>query len=307
MKKFLLLLFLLSMPVLAFSQYYSEGFEAYDSLTIPPDWKVVNNAGFPIDPFANWTIRDSGKALPNITYSIEKRSRAYNSLKAFDITWGAGIDTVSGTPSISDAWLITKKFNNIPTDALFSFYACGGSASYLDSLQIWLSPTGDTALSSFTVKLSTIVWTPPVVYGNFTNYFYDLSAYAGLNVRLAFRYYMNVTVDGYVVMLDQVEMFGTIGVNPIGSNIPKEYALHQNYPNPFNPQTTIKFDLAKASNVKLEVFNSLGQLVQTIYNGFKPAGYYEATFNAASLTSGIYFYRLTTDNFVQTKKLSIVK
>lgn len=118
---------------------------------------------------------------------------------------------------------------------------------------------------------------------------------------------MNVTLDGYVVMLDQVEMFGTIGVNPIGSNIPKEYALHQNYPNPFNPQTTIKFDLAKASNVKLEVFNSIGQLVQTIYNGFKPAGYYEATFNAANLTSGIYFYRLTTDNFVQTKKMSVVK
>lgn len=307
MKKLLLLFVFLSLPVLAFSQYYTEGFESYDSINIPPDWKVVNNAGFPIDPFANWTIRDSGQALPNITFSVEKRSRAYNSLKAFDVTWGAGIDTVTASSTTSDAWLITKKFNNIPVDAFFSFYACGGSSSYLDSLQIWVSPTGDTALSSFTTKISTIVWTPPVVYGNFTNYTFDFSQFVGQNIRVAFRYYMVVSDMGYVVMLDQVEMFGTIGVNPIGSNIPKEYALHQNYPNPFNPQTTIKFDLAKASNVKLEVFNSLGQLVQTIYNGFKPAGYYEATFNAASLTSGIYFYRITTDNFVQTKKMSVVK
>lgn len=311
MKKLLLLFFFLSLPVFAFSQYYTESFEPYDSITHPPDWKVVNNAGFPINEFANWCIRDTGRILPNITpyppTGGPKLSRAYDGIKAYNVTWGAGIPLDTNSSTVSDAWLISKKFNNIPSDAFFSFYACGGSASFLDSLQILVSPTGDTALSSFTNKIQTIIWTPPVTYGEFQNYTYDFSQFAGLNIRVAFRYYMETSQMGYVVMLDYVQMFGSVGIKPINSNIPDKFALKQNFPNPFNPQTTIRFDLAKSTNVRLDVYNSLGQVVQTLQDGFKPAGYYEATFNASSLSSGIYFYKLTTDHFTETKKMMVIK
>jgi hypothetical protein len=112
---------------------------------------------------------------------------------------------------------------------------------------------------------------------------------------------------GYAVLLDKVELLGTVGISQLGNNIPKKFALSQNYPNPFNPTTKIKFDVPKNGNVTLEVFNNLGQVVSTLHNGYTNAGYYETSFDGSRLTSGIYFYRMTTPDFVMTKKMILVK
>ena len=89
--------------------------------------------------------------------------------------------------------------------------------------------------------------------------------------------------------------------------IPDHFLLSQNYPNPFNPSTTIKYALPQASHVSLSVFNILGQRVASLVDGRQEAGYHEVNFNASSLTSGVYFYRLQAGNFVQTKKLILMK
>lgn len=86
-----------------------------------------------------------------------------------------------------------------------------------------------------------------------------------------------------------------------------EYRLNQNYPNPFNPTTTISFTIPTTSNVSLKVFNILGKEVATIVNETKNAGNYSVKFDAGSLSSGIYFYQLTTDNFTATKKFTLLK
>ena len=91
------------------------------------------------------------------------------------------------------------------------------------------------------------------------------------------------------------------------SVLPTAFALDQNYPNPFNPSTVIGFALLKESRVKLEVFNILGQHVSTLVDGTRPAGYYTERFNAAGLSSGIYFYRLTGDQVSFQKKMLILK
>jgi hypothetical protein len=88
---------------------------------------------------------------------------------------------------------------------------------------------------------------------------------------------------------------------------PVKYSLEQNYPNPFNPTTTIEYALPEAGNVKLAVFNILGQKIVTIVNEFKNQGVHKITFNAGNLPSGIYFYRLESGNFVQIKKLVLLK
>lgn len=88
---------------------------------------------------------------------------------------------------------------------------------------------------------------------------------------------------------------------------PKDYALSQNYPNPFNPVTKIAFQLPKAGNVRLTVYDFLGREVVTIINEYKQAGYYEAGFNAANLSSGTYFYRIETNSFTATKKMMVIK
>jgi len=89
---------------------------------------------------------------------------------------------------------------------------------------------------------------------------------------------------------------------------PFEFSLEQNYPNPFNPSTKIEFSLASASNVTLEVFNMLGQKVSTLVQGQKlSAGTHNVTFDASSLASGMYVYRFSTANFVQTRKMMLIK
>ncbi len=92
-----------------------------------------------------------------------------------------------------------------------------------------------------------------------------------------------------------------------GSSLPEDYTLSQNYPNPFNPSTTISFSLPQAGNVKLTVFDALGKTVQEIANKEFSSGNHSINFNAANLTSGVYFYRIEAGSFVQSKKMVLLK
>lgn len=88
---------------------------------------------------------------------------------------------------------------------------------------------------------------------------------------------------------------------------PEEFALHDAFPNPFNPSTQIQYTLPEATQVTLEVFNSVGQKVKELVNGQKSAGYHTTTFDASGLSSGVYLYRLSTPWFTQTKKMLLIK
>ena len=86
-----------------------------------------------------------------------------------------------------------------------------------------------------------------------------------------------------------------------------DYQLHQNYPNPFNPTTQIHYTLPVPAQVTLEVFNSIGQKVMELVNSQKPAGYHIEIFDATRLSSGVYFYKLTTPSFTETKRMLLIK
>jgi hypothetical protein len=95
--------------------------------------------------------------------------------------------------------------------------------------------------------------------------------------------------------------------------LPEEYSLFQNYPNPFNPSTNIKYGIPEVSNVKLEIFNSIGERVSLLVNSEKQPGYYSVNWNAETLPSGIYLIRLsiegnvTNEDFVKVKKATLLK
>jgi len=95
-----------------------------------------------------------------------------------------------------------------------------------------------------------------------------------------------------------------------GKNIlqlPREFSLLQNYPNPFNPVTTINYAIPKDVNVVIEVYNVLGQYVQTLKNEFQKTGYYSIVFDGSNLSSGVYFYRFQAGDYVQKKKMVIIR
>ncbi|MBE0538218.1 MAG: T9SS type A sorting domain-containing protein, partial [Ignavibacterium sp.] len=125
----------------------------------------------------------------------------------------------------------------------------------------------------------------------------------------------NVASGNYTYRLKQVDFNGTfeysntIEVEVIGV---KEFALGQNYPNPFNPSTTINFSLAVDSKVSLKIFDVLGQEVATLINGQMSAGSQKVSFNASTLNSGVYFYRIDADGvdgqkFRSVKKMILTK
>ncbi len=99
----------------------------------------------------------------------------------------------------------------------------------------------------------------------------------------------------------------TTGVTTISSAIPFEYSLLQNYPNPFNPVTNIEFGISNFEFVTLKIYDNLGKEIATLVNGNLNPGTYKYSFDAAGLTSGIYYYKLETDNFSATRKMLLVK
>ncbi|MCP5063938.1 MAG: T9SS type A sorting domain-containing protein [Ignavibacteriae bacterium] len=99
---------------------------------------------------------------------------------------------------------------------------------------------------------------------------------------------------------------GTTDADVVGQ-LPNDYNLGQNYPNPFNPTTNISYSLPQSGFTKLIVYNSIGVEVKTLVSEVKSAGSYKISFDASKLTSGIYFYDLTSNNFRSTKKMILIK
>lgn len=98
-----------------------------------------------------------------------------------------------------------------------------------------------------------------------------------------------------------------VGITQISSSVPEKFDLHHNYPNPFNPSTVIKFDVAKFQKVKITIYDVRGRAVEEIVNENLQPGSYQAVFNGVNYPSGAYYYRMETADYVQTRKMILVK
>jgi hypothetical protein len=159
------------------------------------------------------------------------------------------------------------------------------------------------ALDSCTFKVDTTI----------TQYKYIVFPIAYLN---------NLIPDSLIVMVASGLLGGHVGteltVDDIGflygstdvlqnENLPGQFELNQNYPNPFNPATKIRYSVPQSSLVQIKVFDVLGNELETLVNEEKPAGTYELNWNAANLPSGVYFYQISAGDFVQTKKMILLR
>lgn len=109
-----------------------------------------------------------------------------------------------------------------------------------------------------------------------------------------------------ISLTNAIEVGGT-GVTNQANEKPKEFRLLQNYPNPFNATTIIAFDLPVSGMTTLKVYNLLGKEMASLANGYKDAGSHRVIFDASALNSGVYYYRIQSSNFVETKKFVLVK
>lgn len=108
-------------------------------------------------------------------------------------------------------------------------------------------------------------------------------------------------------MNHMVTISGATAVDEKISAAPADYNLTQNYPNPFNPSTSFSFSLKEAGEVSITIYNTAGVEVKTLVSGFRTAGTYQVSFDASELPSGVYYYRIQTPGFTETKKMLLLK
>jgi hypothetical protein len=143
---------------------------------------------------------------------------------------------------------------------------------------------------------------------------YEKLDYPGPAVRRVYWFFNNGK-DGYFNTWSSSSSNGTFylyrsneSTNITGNgNTPNSFKLYQNYPNPFNPSTTIKFDIANNVSVKINIYNILGKKVSCLINENLPAGSYEILWNGTEFSSGVYFYKLETDNYSEIKSMVLMK
>ena len=120
----------------------------------------------------------------------------------------------------------------------------------------------------------------------------------------------NISTGEYQYRLKQIDYDGSFkysNVVEVNVLIPTKFSLEQNYPNPFNPSTTIQYSIPESENVKLSIYNTIGEEVSKLVNGYKEAGTYKVNFNASKLSSGIYYYKIIAGNFSSVKKMILLK
>jgi carboxypeptidase T len=139
----------------------------------------------------------------------------------------------------------------------------------------------------------------------------NLNAYVNKTVKFRFTMYTDNGTPGDGFYFDDFKIVNFTntytGITNTSGEVPSVYSLSNNYPNPFNPSTNIKFGIPKDGYVTMKVFDIAGREISNIISGQMKAGQYEVNFNAESLSSGVYFYRMTVNNFTETKSMIILK
>jgi hypothetical protein len=212
-----------------------------------------------------------------------------------------------------DNWLITEAVTipaisaNSPY-ATLRYYRTSANSDWPDTYSVKVTtdtePTNLSEWDDILTETPAAGWAQKII---------DLSDYAGETISIAF---VHQDVDNIFIAVDNI-IIAYAALEPYTGEVDDAVPtlttnLKSNYPNPFNPSTTIAFDIAKPGNVKIEVFNIKGQKVKTIANELFEKGSHKVVWNgldnnSSQVSSGIYFYRMTTDGYSSTKKMIMIK
>ena len=255
------------------------------------------------DP-ATSTFTEKAKP-PYSTYTQGMFTRGYN---AYVLNmYGIDIDKMMWYNFEENVWSIENYSKSYPNPGWIDkaaycdakengFYIIGGQ---LYSPETGYSPTSDVySFDPEEFKWSSVTNLPLNLYSS-------ASVYDEANKRILL--FGGKDNEGNYINSTYQYSFIPTSVEDENSVLPSEYLLNQNYPNPFNPSTKISFSLPKATNVRLQLYDLLGRCIDIIVDKYYNAGKYTIDYDGSMLASGIYFYRLDTEEFTTVKKMSVVK
>jgi len=264
-----------------------------------------------IDDFSdlnNWSLSGTRVNLPNCSFTLENSiyvSSPSSGALAYELTTGGTSALymncsipISGTPDAiginvygdgREHWLRAEFEDNDGEKFLLNFTEAAPGINWTNTWQ-YLEKTFDDAI---------VHWSNPA---------------AVLNYPITWtKFYLVETDDNKkdsgVIYLDdfKVQFISTSVDEENNNGLPTSFKLYQNYPNPFNPITTIKYSIPQKSQVKVDIYDMAGRVVAKLINSNLDKGSYQTTWNAGDFSSGMYFYRLTTTDYIETKKMIVLR
>ncbi len=237
----------------------------------------------------NWVIQNT----PTSTFNI---NIGYNSQYSGDELWLAGSNVLYRSTDLGINWIQVSTPPGVSSsgDVIRAVFC-------RDARRVLVTTAGNNIPGIFVTTDYGISWVRQLS-GNVGDIDFDFSPNGWAINEANFSNTVYRTTNGG----------GFTGFEPINNELPKAFSLSQNYPNPFNPNTKIKFDISsnvksETSNVKLVVFDILGQEVTTLVNEQLQSGTYEVEWDAANFPSGVYYYKLSASDYTETKKMVFLK
>ncbi len=302
---------------------------ALGAVTVLDDGNGVPSSGIPTVPVLSSPVNGSSSATsPSLVWNASANATTYNVQVATDANFTTLVVNQTGLTGLSYQSQLaagTYYWRVSATNASgTSAYSGGWSFTItisLPGIPILLTPAyGTTAMTnpitfSWQISQNASEYEIQIAVSIF---FTDIKYSAGIaGTHITFAYFSPNTTYHWRVRgkntsgvsdWSPVSYFVTAPMTGVEEEgVPKEFSLSQNYPNPFNPTTMIKFQLPISNYVTLKIYDVLGKEVATLFDGEKPAGMYEVQFNASNIPSGVYFYTLRAGEFIETRKMILLK
>ncbi len=285
----------------------NEGFETYDdfALTFAP-WTLLDQDGQTTYGFQGIEFPGSGSAMAYIIFNPSATTPPVTTLTPHGGAKMAA--SFAANPAPNNDWMVTPRIH-LGTNSAVKFYVKSHTANYgLERYRVGVSTLPNIIPQGFQYVSGPDFVEAPT---NWTEVVYDLSSYDNQSVYIAIRCVSN---DAFVFYVDDFTVHSNGGhVSNEDPTVPAlQTSLNGNYPNPFNPETTISLSLKDTAPVKVEIFNLKGQLVKTLVNETLPAGNHNLVWKGVdnhgkAVSSGVYFYKMSTGKYSSTKKMIMMK
>lgn len=278
---------------------------------------------------ANWTVIASGTSRKLLDVSLNSSDREFAVVVGEKGTilrstnYGLNWINVSLTDTTINLYSINP--TAVGLSEITPFYICGsqgriykstdygatwvlknsGTSNTLRSIYFTTDDSGAVTGENGTVRMTTNggdSWFTDTYFSNVTGNITSIS-----QMPRSSRTFTALSNNNTLYFASEDTNIVINGINQISTEVPKEFSLSQNYPNPFNPKTNINLDLIKSGFVKLVVYDVSGKEVETLVSQYLKAGTYKIDWDGSKHSSGIYFYKIFTDDFIQTKKMVLVK